>query len=82
MLVGVTGSANYCDGYIEKMKCVRYDGSCMLWNSRTTGEIFTGSLTNSSERAQSPITLLKYQQIQGKISAWELTSLDIYLRKI
>jgi len=82
MLIGVTGSANYSDEYNEKMKCVRYDGRCTLWNSRITGEIFTEGLTDTSGRAPCPTTLWKYEQIQGKISAHELTSLDIYLRKI
>ncbi len=77
MLIGVTGSANYNDEYIEKMKCVRYDGMCTLWNSRITGEILTESLTDTSRRAPCPTTLWEYEQIQGKISAQELTSQDI-----
>ena len=59
------------------MKCVRYDGRCTLWNSRITGEIFTEGLTDTSGRAPCPTTLWKYEQIQGKISAQELTSQDI-----
>ena len=53
-LIGVTGSANYSNEYNEKMKCVRYDGRCTLWNSRITGEIFTYGLTNTSGRAPCP----------------------------
>ena len=50
-LIGVTGSANYNDGYNKKMKCVRYNGRCTVWNSRITGEIFTEGLTDTSGRA-------------------------------
>ena len=46
-LIGVTGSANYSDEYNEKMKCVRYNGRCTLWNSRIAGEIFTEGLTDT-----------------------------------
>jgi len=76
-LIGVTGSANYSDEYNEKMKCVRYNGRCTLWNSRITGEIFTEGLTDTSGRAPCPTTLWKYEQKQGKISAQELTGQDI-----
>jgi len=76
-LIGITGSANYSDEYNEKMKCVRYDGRCTLWNSRITGKIFTEGLTDTSGRAPCPTTLWKYEQKQGKISAQELTSQDI-----
>jgi hypothetical protein len=76
-LLGVTGSANYSDEYIEKMKCVRYDGRCTLWNSRITGAIFTEGLTDISGRAPCPTTLWKYEQIRGRISAEELTSQEI-----
>ena len=71
-LIGVTGSVNYSNEYNEKMKCVRYNGRCTLWNSRITGEIFTEGLTDTSGRAPCPTTLWKYEQIQGKISAQEL----------
>ncbi|MGP8329149.1 MAG: hypothetical protein ACT6FF_02360 [Methanosarcinaceae archaeon] len=77
MLIGVTGSANYSDEYIEKMKCVRYDGRCTLWNSRITGEILTEGLTDISGRAPCPTTLWKYEQKLGKISAQELENQDI-----
>lgn len=76
-LVGVTGSANYSDEYIEKIKCVRYDARCTLWNSRTAGEIFTEGLTDISGRAPCPTTLWKYEQKQGKISGHELINQDI-----
>jgi len=76
-LLGVTGSANYSDEYNEKMKDVRYEGRCTLWNSRITGEIFTEGLTDISGRAPCPTTLWKYEQIRGRISAEELTSQEI-----
>ena len=77
ILIGVTGSANYSDEYIEKIKCVRYDGRCTLWNSCTTGEIFTKGLTDELGRAPCPTTLWKYEQKQGRISAHELTNQNI-----
>ena len=76
-LMGVTGSANYSDEFNEKMKCVRYDGRCTLWNSHITGEIFTEGLTDISGRAPCPTTLWKYEQLRGKISAQELESQEI-----
>ena len=33
-ILGVTGSGNYSDEYLEKQKYVRYNGQCSLWNSR------------------------------------------------
>jgi len=57
MILGITGSANYSDGYLEKQKCVRYNGHCSLWNSQIVGETFTEGLTDISGRAPSPATL-------------------------
>lgn len=71
-LIGVTGSANYSDEYLEKQKCVRYDGRCSLWNTRTVGETFTEGLTDIPGRAPCPATLWKYEQKLGKISAQQL----------
>lgn len=71
-LIGVTGSANYSDEYLQKQKCVRYDGRCSLWNTRTVGETFTEGLTDISGRAPCPATLWKYEQKLGKISAQQL----------
>ncbi len=71
-IVGVTGSANYSDEFIEKQTCVRYDGRCTLWNTRTVGEIYTEGLTDISGRAPCPSTLWKYEQKKGKISAEEV----------
>ena len=71
-ILGVTGSANYSDEFIEKQKTVRYNGRCSLWNSRSVGEIFTEGITDFLGRAPCPTTLWKYEQKQGKISAHEL----------
>jgi hypothetical protein len=71
-IIGVTGSANYSDEYLQKQKCVRYDGRCTLWNTRTVGQTFTEGLTDISGRAPCPTTLWKYEQELGKISAQQL----------
>ncbi len=71
-LIGVTGSANYSDEYLQKQKCVRYEGRCSLWNTRIVGETFTEGLTDISGRAPCPATLWKYEQKLGKISANQL----------
>jgi len=71
-IIGVTGSANYSDEYLQKQKCVRYDGRCTLWNTRTVGQTFTEGLTDISGRAPCPTTLWKFEQKLGKISAQQL----------
>jgi len=71
-IIGVTGSANYSDEYLQKQKCVRYDGRCTLWNTRTVGQTFTEGLTDISGRAPCPSTLWKFEQKLGKISAQQL----------
>jgi hypothetical protein len=77
-IFGVTGSANYSDEYLQKQKCVRYDGRCSLWNTRTVGEIFTEGLTDISGRAPCPATLWKYEQKLGRISAQQLLDQHIH----
>jgi hypothetical protein len=76
-LIGVTGSANYSDEYLQKQKCVRYEGRCSLWNTRTVGETFTEGLTDIPGRAPCPATLWKYEQKLGKISAQQLLDQNI-----
>ena len=71
-IIGVTGSANYSDEYLQKQKCVRYDGRCTLWNTRTVGQTFTEGLTDISGRAPCPTTLWRFEQKLGKISAQQL----------
>ena len=78
MILGITGSANYSDEYLEKQKCTRYNGQCSLWNSRIVGGTFTEGLTDdNSGRAPCPATLWNYEQKQGKISAQELSNQEI-----
>ena len=76
-IIGVTGSANYSDEFIEKQKCVRYGGHCSLWNTRIAGQIFTEGLTDDSGRAPCATTLWKYEQKQGRISSEELSNQKI-----
>lgn len=76
-IIGVTGSANYNDEFIEKQKCVRYGSHCSLWNTRIAGEIFTEGLTDDSGRAPCATTLWKYEQAQGRISCEELSNQKI-----
>lgn len=77
VIVGVTGSANYSDEYLEKQKYVRYDGKCSLWNSRSVGEVYTAGLTDISGRAPCPTTLWKYEQKEGERSYQELLEQDV-----
>ena len=76
-IIGVTGSANYSDEFIEKQKSVRYGSHCSLWNTRIAGEIFTEGLTDDSGRAPCATTLWKYEQAQGRISCEELSNQKI-----
>ena len=77
VIVGVTGSANYSDEYLEKQKYVRYDGKCSLWNSRSVGEIYTSGLTDVAGRAPCPTTLWKYEQNEGPRSYDELHEVNV-----
>ena len=77
IVVGVTGSANYSDEYLEKQKYVRYDGKCSLWNSRSVGEIYTMGLTDISGRAPCPTTLWLYEQNEGQRSYQEILEQDV-----
>lgn len=79
MIIGVTGSANYSDEYMEKQKWVRYDGKCSLWNTRSCGEIYTAGLTDDPGRAPCPTTLWKYEQKEGENAFEELSQLDVPL---
>lgn len=49
-IIGITGSANYSDEFLEKQMHVRYGSHCSLWNTRTAGETFTEGLTDDSGR--------------------------------
>jgi hypothetical protein len=76
-IVGVTGSANYSDEFIDKQIDVRYNGRCTHWNTNIVGKIYTEGLTDTSGRAPCPTTLWKYEQRGGKISTQELTTQEI-----
>ena len=76
-IIGVTGSANYSDEFLEKQMYVRYGSHCSLWNTRIAGEIFTEGLTDNSGRAPCATTLWKYEQAQGKMSGKELSNQKI-----
>lgn len=76
-IIGVTGAANYSDEFIEKEKCVRYNGRCTLWNTNAVGRIFTQGLTETSGRAPCPTTIWIYEQKGGKISTQELLTQEI-----
>ena len=76
-IIGVNGSANYSDEFIEKQKSVRYGSHCSLWNTRFAGEIFTEGLNDDSGRAPCATTLWKYEQAQGRISCEELSNQKI-----
>jgi hypothetical protein len=71
-ILGVTGSANYSDEFLEKQMHVRYGSHCSLHNTQYAGEIY--SIYN---RAPSPATLWKYEQAQGKIALKQLVDSDI-----
>jgi hypothetical protein len=76
-IVGVIGSGNYSDEFLQKQKYVRYDGKCSLWNSRSVGEIYTIGSTDVNGRAPCPTTLWKYEQKEGERSLDELRELEI-----
>ncbi len=76
-IIGVTGSANYSDEFLQKQKYVRYDGKCSLWNSRSVGEIYTVGLTDENGRSPCPTTLWKYEQKEGKQSYEILLEQDV-----
>lgn len=76
-IVGVTGSANYSDEFLQKQKYVRYDGKCSLHNSRSVGEIYTVGLTDVNGRAPCPTTLWTLEQKEGKKSYKKLLDEEI-----
>ena len=79
-IIGVTGSANYSDEFIEKQKCVRYGSHCSSWNTRIASEIFTEGLNDDFGSAPCATTLWKYEQKQSRISSEELSDqkIDFY----
>ena len=79
LIIGVTGSANYSDEYMEKQKYVRYEGKASLWNTRRCGEIYTYRLTDSTGRAPCPTTLWNHEQKEGKKAFAQLLSQEVPL---
>lgn len=67
-IIGVTGSANYSDEYLEKQETSRLDGKGSFWNTRGIGEIYTQGLTDENGRAACPTTLWKYEQHHGEVA--------------
>jgi hypothetical protein len=79
LIIGVTGSANYSDEYMEKQKYVRYEGKASLWNTRRCREIYTYKLTDSTGRAPCPTTLWNHEQKEGKKAFAQLLSQEVPL---
>lgn len=75
-IIGVTGSKNYSDEYLDKQFYTRYKGKCSLFNNRTVGEIYTSD-GGYEGRAACPTTLWKYEQVKGTFSIEELRNTDI-----
>jgi hypothetical protein len=72
VIVGVTGSANYSDEFLEKQMHIRYGSHCSLHNTQYAGEIY-----GIYNRAPSTTTLWKYEQTQGKIALEKLVDENI-----
>ncbi len=76
MIVGVDGSDNYSEEYMEIQRHTRYEGKCSLFNTRRVGEIYTADAEYRG-RAACPTTLWKYEQERGKASLEELQNTDV-----
>lgn len=75
-IVGVNGSNNYSDEYLQKQFYTRYEGKCSLFNNRTVGKIYTAE-DGYEGRAACPTTLWKYEQERGKVSLKKLRETDV-----
>ncbi|MFO8109638.1 MAG: transposase, partial [Thermoplasmata archaeon] len=75
-IVGVTGSNNYSDEFLDKLFYTRYNSKTSLFNTRTAGEILTGDLGKKT-RTACPSTLWKYDQEKGSISLEKLRNTDV-----
>ncbi len=75
-IVGVTGSKNYSDEYLDKLFYTRYESKTSLFNTRTAGEILTGNLGEKT-RTACPSTLWKYEQEKGIVSLEKLRNTDV-----
>lgn len=76
VIVGVDGSDNYSEEYMDIQYHTRYEGKCSLFNNRRVGEIYTAE-GDYSGRAACPATLWKYEQKRGKTSLEELRNTDV-----
>ena len=77
-IIGVTGSANYSDEFLQKQKGVRYAAKTSLWNTRKVGEIYTFDVMGEQGgRAPSTTTVWKYDQKEGKLAYVEMTDQDV-----
>ncbi|MFO7791465.1 MAG: hypothetical protein R6W73_00600 [Candidatus Saliniplasma sp.] len=75
-IVGVTGSKNYSDEYLDKLFHTRYNSKTSLFNTRKAGEILTGNLGEKT-RTACPSTLWKYDQEKGSISLEKLRNTNV-----
>lgn len=76
VIVGVDGSDNYSEEYMDIQHHTRYEGKCSLFNNRRVGEIYTAE-GDYQGRAACPTTLWKYEQKRGKASLEELQNTDV-----
>jgi len=76
VIVGVDGSDNYSEEYMDIQYHTRYEGKCSLFNNRRVGELYTME-GDYHGRAACPTTLWRYEQEQGKVSLEELQNNDV-----
>lgn len=76
MIVGVDGSDNYSEEYMDIQYHTRYEGKCSLFNNRRVGEIYTAE-GDYQGRAACPTTLWNYEQERGRVSLEELQNTDV-----
>ncbi len=77
-IVGVTGSKNYSEEYLEKLFHTRYESKTSLFNTRRAGEILTGDMGEKT-RTACPSTLWRYEQEKGSVSLEKLRDTDVQI---
>jgi len=75
-IVGVTGSNNYSDEYLDKLFNTRYKCKTSLFNTQRAGEILVGP-QGENARAACPTTLWRYDQQRGKVSLKKLRNTEV-----
>ena len=75
-IIGVDGSKNYSEEYLDIQYHTRYEGKCSLHNNRRVGELYTKD-GDYRGRAACPTTLWTHEQKQGQISFEELQNTTI-----